>query len=218
MIPEASCHACALISFRRGGVNKVNSLTALTSCNFNNNQPRFLLSSARNNLPVLKTPEHHFTVLCSCVSLTYECIDGNITCEIEMAGTTQDSHSSAAGDALRAPKRRKLRKGTQSCWECKRRKTRCTFAADTDSVCDGCRSRQVKCISQEVHDDVGKVHAKADRLSRMESLIEQLVHRGDTAVPISPHSPSTTKNRCVLSVVRKLIYRFRGHAEFSRNQ
>ncbi|KAL6818035.1 hypothetical protein GGI42DRAFT_309221 [Trichoderma sp. SZMC 28013] len=51
------------------------------------------------------------------------------------------------------PKRRKIRKGTQSCWECKRRKIRCTFAAPTETVCDGCRSRRVKCISQEYYDD-----------------------------------------------------------------
>lgn len=45
-------------------------------------------------------------------------------------------------------KRRKIRKGTQSCWECKRRKIRCTFASPNESVCDGCRSRKVNCISQ----------------------------------------------------------------------
>ncbi|KAK0657628.1 hypothetical protein B0T16DRAFT_402194 [Cercophora newfieldiana] len=48
-----------------------------------------------------------------------------------------------------ALKRRKLRKGTQSCWECKRRKTRCTFVSPRESVCDGCRSREVQCVSQE---------------------------------------------------------------------
>ncbi|KAM5350955.1 hypothetical protein ACJ41O_003678 [Fusarium nematophilum] len=51
------------------------------------------------------------------------------------------------------PKRRKIRRGTQSCWECKRRKIRCTFAAPTEAVCDGCRSRRTKCISQAFDDD-----------------------------------------------------------------
>ncbi|KAK4454646.1 hypothetical protein QBC34DRAFT_392261 [Podospora aff. communis PSN243] len=52
-----------------------------------------------------------------------------------------------------ALKRRKVRKGTQSCWECKRRKTRCTFVSPRESVCDGCRSRQTKCIGQDFHEE-----------------------------------------------------------------
>jgi len=51
------------------------------------------------------------------------------------------------------PKRRKVRKGTQSCWECKRRKIRCTFVSPRESVCDSCRSRRVKCISQEFYEN-----------------------------------------------------------------
>lgn len=73
------------------------------------------------------------------------------------------------------PKKRKVRKGTQSCWECKRRKIRCTFAASTDVVCDGCKSRQTKCIGQEYQDDPPPTGKKADRLKRMESIIEDLV-------------------------------------------
>jgi len=49
-------------------------------------------------------------------------------------------------------KRRRVRKGTASCWECKRRKTRCTFASPSESVCDGCRSRQLRCISQQFYE------------------------------------------------------------------
>ncbi|KAI1765053.1 hypothetical protein GGR53DRAFT_285774 [Hypoxylon sp. FL1150] len=84
-----------------------------------------------------------------------------------------------------APKRRKVRKGTQSCWECKRRKIRCTFAAPTDAVCDGCKSRQRKCIGQDYQDDDDAALAsrKTDRLSRVESLVEQLVSRSNTYKP-----------------------------------
>ncbi|KAI9158033.1 Dehydrocurvularin biosynthesis regulator [Paramyrothecium foliicola] len=57
------------------------------------------------------------------------------------------------------PKRRKLRKGTQSCWECKRRKIRCTFTISAGSVCDGCRSRQTNCVSQEFP-DVARLNKK----------------------------------------------------------
>ncbi|KAH8773442.1 hypothetical protein F5883DRAFT_413641 [Diaporthe sp. PMI_573] len=53
------------------------------------------------------------------------------------------------------PKRRKIRRGTQSCWECKRRKTRCTFASPNEPTCDGCRSRKLKCVSQQFEYGLG---------------------------------------------------------------
>ncbi|KAI2615080.1 hypothetical protein GGR54DRAFT_632376 [Hypoxylon sp. NC1633] len=85
--------------------------------------------------------------------------------------------SPAAGEATSAPKRRKIRKGTQSCWECKRRKIRCSFAAPTDAICDGCKSRRTKCIGQEFQDDAALSGRKVGRLGRMESLVEQLVEQ-----------------------------------------
>ncbi|KAK7421233.1 hypothetical protein QQX98_002363 [Neonectria punicea] len=72
------------------------------------------------------------------------------------------------------PPRRKVRKGTQSCWECKRRKTRCTFAVPTDSTCDGCKSRRTRCISQEFRDEGAMLAEKAGRLRQMETLVQQL--------------------------------------------
>ncbi|KAI1459615.1 hypothetical protein F4805DRAFT_419634 [Annulohypoxylon moriforme] len=86
-----------------------------------------------------------------------------------------ETYPSAAEDTSNVPtKKRKLRKGTQSCWECKRRKIRCTFAAPTDATCDGCKSRQKKCISQEFPDEIAPAKKGADRLDRIESLVEQL--------------------------------------------
>lgn len=49
------------------------------------------------------------------------------------------------------PKRRKVRKGTQSCWECKRRKVRCVFET-TETICQNCRRRSTACISQDLPD------------------------------------------------------------------
>ncbi|KAF2096867.1 hypothetical protein NA57DRAFT_14363, partial [Rhizodiscina lignyota] len=80
-------------------------------------------------------------------------------------------------------KRRKIRKGTKSCWECKRRKIRCTFIASTESRCDGCRSRGTKCIGQEFHNEPKAAKSKADRLDRMEALVEQLAKRADPDLP-----------------------------------
>lgn len=78
-----------------------------------------------------------------------------------------------------ALKKRKIRKGTQSCWECKRRKIRCTFFSPTKSVCDGCKSRKVKCISQEFQKeaDAAVNTSQNVRLGRVEALVEQLAKR-----------------------------------------
>lgn len=76
---------------------------------------------------------------------------------MEMAGPSSDISSTGVSPPL---KRRKVRRGTQSCWECKRRKTRCTFATPNESVCDGCRSRRVKCISQHFDDRAAESNEK----------------------------------------------------------
>jgi len=53
-------------------------------------------------------------------------------------------------DAYGPAKRRKVRKGTHSCWECKRRKMKCRFDPRISSTsCNGCRRRGSPCISQE---------------------------------------------------------------------
>lgn len=61
--------------------------------------------------------------------------------------------STGSDEVSRALKRRRVRRGTQSCWECKRRKVRCTFVASSESACDGCKSRQVKCIGQQFYEE-----------------------------------------------------------------
>ncbi|XXG95657.1 hypothetical protein Hte_001926 [Hypoxylon texense] len=50
--------------------------------------------------------------------------------------------------------KRRVRKGTRSCWECKRRKMKCTFdPLSASTVCNGCRRRGSKCVSQEFPED-----------------------------------------------------------------
>ncbi|KAL0931968.1 Zn(II)2Cys6 transcription factor [Colletotrichum truncatum] len=53
----------------------------------------------------------------------------------------------------REPKRRKLRKGTLSCWECKRRKIKCVFESSNSPFCVGCKDRGTRCVSQEFPED-----------------------------------------------------------------
>ncbi|KAL4861361.1 hypothetical protein BDV12DRAFT_208117 [Aspergillus spectabilis] len=85
-----------------------------------------------------------------------------------------------------ANKRRKVRKGTQSCWECKRRKVRCIFASAEHAICNNCRRRGTSCISQDLPDtrtlpSPSSNESKVDaRLGRVEDLIQQLVNNAST--------------------------------------
>ncbi|RYP63626.1 hypothetical protein DL771_009185 [Monosporascus sp. 5C6A] len=103
-----------------------------------------------------------------------------------------------------APKRRKIRKGTTSCWECKKRKTRCHFANIADVVCAGCQRRGTTCITQEYDDaDVGrKMEIRQDAeerswgaqalLEQMSDGANQLTSRAEQLVP-EPRSMATAR-------------------------
>ncbi|KAI1380836.1 hypothetical protein F4677DRAFT_199942 [Hypoxylon crocopeplum] len=85
--------------------------------------------------------------------------------------------SSSGGDP--DAKRRKIRKGTHSCWECRRRKTRCQFTSITATVCIGCEARGSACVSQEFPDEQPPTSERglSQRLSRVEGLLEKVVER-----------------------------------------
>ncbi|BCS28745.1 uncharacterized protein APUU_70315S [Aspergillus puulaauensis] len=76
------------------------------------------------------------------------------------------------------PERRKVRKGTHNCWECKRRKVRCIFSAE-HAVCNNCKRRGTACISQELPDSY-TAHPTSNqteaRLERVEGLLARLVN------------------------------------------
>ncbi|KAK8067243.1 hypothetical protein PG997_013990 [Apiospora hydei] len=106
------------------------------------------------------------------------------------------------------PKRRKIRKGTQSCWECKRRKVRCTYASPADSICDGCRSRRTKCVSQEFDDDGGTAQgagqpACQSTAATARDLQRVIVHgQKDTARPKgSPERETNPTNACMAQLL-----------------
>ncbi|KAK0644684.1 hypothetical protein B0T16DRAFT_199940 [Cercophora newfieldiana] len=84
------------------------------------------------------------------------------------------------GDHASESRRRKVRKGTHSCWECRRRKIRCQFGGD-DAVCLPCQARGSACRSQEFV-DADRPQQPPDRrltqrLGRLEDLMTKLVDR-----------------------------------------
>lgn len=95
-------------------------------------------------------------------------------------------------------KRRKVRKGTRSCWECKRRKIRCIFASPEDATCISCQRRRAPCVSQELPEDPSQARKGnrhlIERISRVEDLMKGLVASNDVATSQlgepQPHSPS----------------------------
>ncbi|KAL3474764.1 hypothetical protein BJX99DRAFT_271487 [Aspergillus californicus] len=73
-------------------------------------------------------------------------------------------------------KRRKIRKGTHSCRECKRRKIKCQFIAENDVSCVGCRRRGAPCVSQEFDGDPGTL-GDINPIVRVETLLQQVLGR-----------------------------------------
>jgi len=77
------------------------------------------------------------------------------------------------------PPRKRVRKGTKSCWECKRRKVRCQLSTEDVVVCSGCRARGTTCLSQEFpeeHDPSAGANV-GERLGRVELLLEKIVSK-----------------------------------------
>ena len=74
-------------------------------------------------------------------------------------------------------KKRKLRHGTRSCWECKRRKIKCVFSSGNTTTCISCQHRRIKCLGQETPEDLspaklGNRHMY-HRISKIEEFIEK---------------------------------------------
>ncbi|RAK94797.1 uncharacterized protein BO80DRAFT_312674, partial [Aspergillus ibericus CBS 121593] len=73
-------------------------------------------------------------------------------------------------------KRRRVRKGSRSCWECKRRKIRCRFAAPDDAICIGGQHRRADCVSQEMPEDLSAARRGnrqlGDRIARIEEVMK----------------------------------------------
>ncbi|OAL28500.1 hypothetical protein AYO20_09448 [Fonsecaea nubica] len=88
-------------------------------------------------------------------------------------------------DHSQGPPRKKMRKGTKSCLECRRRKIKCTFEPGRPAVCNECYARGSTCIDQE-HGDIHTYtqatseqssYSLRERVSQLEDLVKQVLHR-----------------------------------------
>ncbi|KAJ5587826.1 uncharacterized protein N7459_003591 [Penicillium hispanicum] len=98
-----------------------------------------------------------------------------------------DEESTAPLHPEPSAKRRRVRKGTRSCWECKRRKIRCIFSSPDDVSCIGCQQRRAPCVSQHMPEDLspakkGSRHL-GERIAKVEDFIKNYVagNAGDSA-------------------------------------
>lgn len=78
-------------------------------------------------------------------------------------------------------KKRRVRKGTRSCWECRRRKMKCIFRSPADSICISCQRRGAECVGQQfpevVSTSLDRSLQMGDRVVRVEALVEKLLQR-----------------------------------------
>jgi hypothetical protein len=130
----------------------------------------------------------------------------------ESAAAASESSPGRGTDFSASLRRRKVRKGTRSCWECKRRKIRCMLASPGDATCIGCQHRRVPCVPQELPGDPSPSPAKKDnqrlgqRIARVENFMKDFLasrhdgrHESDGSEPrrrrIPRGSPDATRPR-----------------------
>jgi len=108
--------------------------------------------------------------------------------------TRRSLRSNRANEADGGPeiKKRKVRKGTRSCWECRRRKMRCIFRSPADSICISCQRRGAECVGQQfpevISTSLDRSLQMGDRVVRVEALVEKLLQgTPDEAVSVGPY-------------------------------
>ncbi|KAI9695774.1 MAG: hypothetical protein M1820_008446 [Bogoriella megaspora] len=88
------------------------------------------------------------------------------------------SRSSGSPDPEATRPSKKMRKGTHSCYECRRRKIRCIFSPDSPSVCTECFARGSKCVDQENAEvDISSLDNRKnlrERVAKLEALVQAL--------------------------------------------
>ncbi|RYP52331.1 hypothetical protein DL769_010697 [Monosporascus sp. CRB-8-3] len=102
-------------------------------------------------------------------------------------------------DSEKPDQRRKIRKGTRSCWACKRRKVRCSLASHPSQVCTNCRRRGSPCVGQDVPEELAPATDDSeligDRIVRVEALVNSLAQRVSGEDAPSDQASSTPRHQ-----------------------
>ena len=121
----------------------------------------------------------------------------------------------ASFDHSQGPPRKKMRKGTKSCLECRRRKIKCTFEEGRPQICNECYARGSTCIDQE-HGDINayaqqtgvdQSYSLRERVSQLEDLVRQVLHKipeKEDASPASTPNLRTTVDTQAAEVLKSL--------------
>ncbi|GAB7323543.1 hypothetical protein MBLNU13_g07048t2 [Cladosporium sp. NU13] len=137
-----------------------------------------------------------------------------------------DAHSSA--------KQSKVRKGTHSCRECKRRKVRCIFASPSDVLCNMCKKRGSSCISQwdtsvAISQSTTHTSSTSTADSTPSDLVTNSANTGSSTtqmsymprLPVAPTPPSSkaspagTETQNYSTLTRKLLRVVPSHGEIA---
>lgn len=100
--------------------------------------------------------------------------------------------SQLQGDAGSTLPAKRMRLGTRSCAECRRRRVRCHFPSNNGRVCEACKLHNIPCVPQtkKHHDDPEKTILKR-RVGDLEETVRQITGALDlmTRAPKSSQSP-----------------------------
>ncbi|KAJ5127033.1 hypothetical protein N7448_007812 [Penicillium atrosanguineum] len=111
-------------------------------------------------------------------------------------------------------KRRKTRKGTSSCWECRHRKKRCDFEPES-TTCVFCLRHRLECVSQEFSETTNGYEKVGQRIDQIEGLVEQLIQQRKGKSTSAPESSMTPeRSQCVQYPTLRSV----NHERISRNR
>ncbi|KAJ5633919.1 hypothetical protein N7528_001761 [Penicillium herquei] len=96
------------------------------------------------------------------------------------------------------PTSRKIRKGTTSCWQCKRRKKRCEFGLESPSTCSNCQRFGLTCTSQAFEErDTNESQILSQRIDQVEVLVNHLLRQRDCSQKSKKPSASNKSHNLI---------------------
>lgn len=119
--------------------------------------------------------------------------------------TGENTRPAGTNNHNQGPPRKRMRKGTKSCLECRRRKIKCTFDPPNSAICKECYARGSTCIDQE-HGELPppgpsneQAYSLRERVTELEGMVKDMLNRipenanrnAFTGSPASLSSPDT---------------------------